>query len=48
MVIPLGPRDDQRINFITRAYGSEEYQQLLPVRFVPLVPRMVERASSRD
>jgi protein-L-isoaspartate(D-aspartate) O-methyltransferase len=48
MVIPLGPRGDQRITFITRAYGMEDYQSLLPVRFVPLVPRMVEQLSPRS
>ncbi len=38
MVIPLGSRYDQRITLITRSPGNLEYQTLLPVRFVPLVP----------
>ncbi len=38
MVIPLGSRYDQRITLITRDGGNLEYQTLLPVRFVPLVP----------
>ncbi len=37
MVIPLGPRGDQRITLITRNNGRLEYQALLPVQFVPLV-----------
>jgi len=37
MVIPIGPRDDQRITLITRIDGRLDYQSLLPVRFVPLV-----------
>ncbi len=39
MVIPLGPRYDQRITLITRTDGHEEYQSLIAVRFVPLVPK---------
>jgi protein-L-isoaspartate O-methyltransferase len=46
MVLPLGPREDQRITLITRSNGHEEFQTLLPVRFVPLLSRMVDRASS--
>ena len=42
MVIPLGPRDDQRITLITRNDGRIEYQTLLPVRFVPLVRELTE------
>jgi protein-L-isoaspartate(D-aspartate) O-methyltransferase len=38
MVIPLGPRDHQRITLITRRNGRIEPQTLLPVRFVPLLP----------
>jgi protein-L-isoaspartate(D-aspartate) O-methyltransferase len=38
MVIPLGSRYDQRITLITRSPINLEYQTLLPVRFVPLVP----------
>jgi protein-L-isoaspartate(D-aspartate) O-methyltransferase len=38
MVIPLGPRDHQRITLITRRDGRIEPQTLLPVRFVPLLP----------
>ncbi len=37
MVIPVGPRDDQKIALITRNGGRVDYQSLLPVRFVPLV-----------
>ncbi len=39
MVIPLGPRHDQRITLVTRTNGHLEYQTLIPVQFVPLVPR---------
>jgi protein-L-isoaspartate(D-aspartate) O-methyltransferase len=39
MVIPLGPRYDQRITLVTRTDGREDYQSLIAVRFVPLVPR---------
>ncbi len=39
MVIPLGPRYDQRITLVTRMNGHLEYQTLIPVQFVPLVPR---------
>lgn len=39
MVIPLGPRYDQRITLVTRTNGHLEYQNLIPVQFVPLVPR---------
>ncbi len=39
MVIPLGPRDDQRITLITGTDERHEYQTLMPVRFVPLIPR---------
>jgi protein-L-isoaspartate(D-aspartate) O-methyltransferase len=42
MVIPLGARDDQRITLITRAGERLQYQTLLPVRFVPLVPLVPE------
>ncbi|MGO9172881.1 MAG: protein-L-isoaspartate(D-aspartate) O-methyltransferase [Rhodomicrobium sp.] len=38
MVIPIGPPDGQRIMLITRSGGRVEYQTLLPVRFVPLLP----------
>ncbi len=38
MIIPLGLRDDQRVTLITRTGGRFDYQALLPVRFVPLVP----------
>jgi len=38
MVIPIGPHDGQRIVLITRSGGRVEYQTLLPVRFVPLLP----------
>ena len=38
MVIPLGPRYDQRITLVTRSNGHLEYQTLIPVQFVPLVP----------
>lgn len=38
MIIPLGSRDDQRVTLITCTGGRFEYQALLPVRFVPLVP----------
>ncbi len=38
MVIPLGPRHDQRITLVTRSCGRDDYQSLIPVRFVPLVP----------
>jgi protein-L-isoaspartate(D-aspartate) O-methyltransferase len=39
MVIPLGPRYDQRITLVTRMNDHLEYQTLIPVQFVPLVPR---------
>ncbi len=39
LVIPVGPSYDQRITLITRADGREQYQTLIPVRFVPLVPQ---------
>ena len=39
MVIPIGPRYDQRITLVTRMNGHLEYQTLIPVHFVPLVPR---------
>jgi protein-L-isoaspartate(D-aspartate) O-methyltransferase len=39
MVIPLGPRYDQRITLVTRTNGHLEYQTLIPVQFVPLVPQ---------
>ena len=39
MVIPLGPREDQRITLVTRTNGHLDYQTLIPVHFVPLVPR---------
>ena len=39
MVIPLGPRYDQRITLVTRTNEHLEYQTLIPVQFVPLVPR---------
>ncbi len=39
MVIPLGSRGHQRITLITRCDDEEEYQRLLPVRFVPLLPQ---------
>ncbi len=38
LVMPLGPRDGQRITLITRSNGKIIYQTLLPVRFVPLLP----------
>ncbi len=38
MVIPLGPRFDQRITLVTRTNGNLEYQTLIPVQFVPLLP----------
>jgi protein-L-isoaspartate(D-aspartate) O-methyltransferase len=37
MVVPLGPRDNQRVTLITRSNRGLQYQSLLPVRFVPLV-----------
>ena len=40
MVIPLGPRYDQRITLVTRTNGHMEYQTLIPVQFVPLVPAL--------
>jgi protein-L-isoaspartate(D-aspartate) O-methyltransferase len=40
MVIPLGSRDDQSITLITGNGGRMDYQTLLPVRFVPLVPEL--------
>ncbi len=40
MVIPLGPRYDQRITLVTRTNGHVEYQSLIPVQFVPLVERI--------
>ncbi len=39
MIIPAGHRDDQRITLITRNDGYLEYQSLLSVRFVPLLPK---------
>jgi len=39
MLLPLGPRYDQRITLVTRMDGHIEYQTLIPVQFVPLVPR---------
>ncbi|HWJ17737.1 MAG TPA: protein-L-isoaspartate(D-aspartate) O-methyltransferase [Geobacterales bacterium] len=39
MLLPLGPRYDQRITLITRMNEHLEYQTLIPVQFVPLVPR---------
>ena len=39
MLLPLGPRYDQRITLITRTNEHLEYQTLIPVQFVPLVPR---------
>jgi len=37
MVIPLGPREDQRITLVTRTNGHLDYQTLISVQFVPLV-----------
>jgi protein-L-isoaspartate(D-aspartate) O-methyltransferase len=37
MIIPIGPRRDQRLTLITRTYGGYEMQHLLRVRFVPLL-----------
>jgi protein-L-isoaspartate(D-aspartate) O-methyltransferase len=37
MVLPLGPRYDQRLTLVTRTDGREDYQSLIAVRFVPLV-----------
>ncbi len=37
MVIPLGPRHDQRITLVTRTNGHLERQTLIPVQFVPLI-----------
>jgi protein-L-isoaspartate(D-aspartate) O-methyltransferase len=45
MVIPLGPRGDQRVTLITRSDGREEHQSLLAVRFVPLLPTKVDGMS---
>jgi protein-L-isoaspartate(D-aspartate) O-methyltransferase len=39
MVIPLGPHADQRITLVTRTNGRVDYQTLISVQFVPLVPR---------
>ena len=39
MVIPLGPRFDQRITLVTRTNGHLEYQTLIAVQFVPLLPK---------
>ena len=39
MLLPLGPRYDQRITLVTRMNEHLEYQTLIPVQFVPLVPR---------
>ncbi len=39
MIIPLGPRYDQRITLVTRTNGHLEYQTLIPVQFVPLLPK---------
>ena len=39
MLLPLGPRYDQRITLVTRMNQHLEYQSLIPVQFVPLVPR---------
>jgi protein-L-isoaspartate(D-aspartate) O-methyltransferase len=39
MLLPLGPRYDQRITLITRMNDHLEHQSLIPVQFVPLVPR---------
>lgn len=44
MIIPLGPRGDQRITLVTRNDGHEDFQALLSVRFVPLMPDMVDSA----
>ena len=38
MVIPLGPRHDQRITLVTRTRTGVHTQTLIPVQFVPLVP----------
>ncbi len=38
MVIPLGARCEQRITLVTRTNGHVEYQTLIPVQFVPLLP----------
>ena len=48
MVIPLGSRYDQRITLITRCDGHTEFQALLPVRFVPLVPDVCDSVPSLD
>lgn len=37
MVIPLGPRYDQRITLVTRRRTGVHAQTLIPVQFVPLV-----------
>ncbi len=39
LIIPLGPPDDQRLTLITRSNSHMERQALLPVRFVPLLPK---------
>src|SRR5258706_9322300 len=44
LIIPLGPRCDQRITLITRNDGREDYQSLLFVGFVPLLQDMVDSA----
>jgi protein-L-isoaspartate(D-aspartate) O-methyltransferase len=41
MVIPLGLQRRQNITLVTRDEGGEHFQRLLPVRFVPLLPREV-------
>ena len=38
MVIPLGPRHNQRITLVTRNRTGLHTQTLIPVQFVPLVP----------
>ena len=38
ILLPLGPRYDQRITLVTRMNEHLEYQTLIPVQFVPLVP----------
>ncbi len=38
MVIPLGPRHDQRITLVTRMNRHLAYQTLISVQFVPLLP----------
>ncbi len=48
MVIPVGSRYDQRITLITRCDGHTEFQALLPVRFVPLVPDVCDSVPSLD